>query len=284
MLSIVSSLMPGLWWRDRVDPRLPAVSHPLSQSSGDRERVKSRSKLQILLPLYIYPNWYDRHKYIWSQVTTAAKKVPIVAIINPHNGPDGAPPNADYRRGIRDLQQAGVKIVGYVATNYGQRDLQAVKADIDLYAKHFQVEGIFLDETASERPKLNYYRQLYQYVKERHKLRQVIINPGTDVDESYVREPVADVAVIFENYHRHWMQYKPPSYIKKYAPQRFATLIHTSGNRLIKSSIDRALKHQFGYIYMTNDSTSSGDLNPWNSLPTYWTAQVNYIQKLNGRK
>ena len=107
--------------------------------------VDRRSRLQILLPLYIYPNWYDKHNYIWTQVIAAAKKVPIVAIINPNNGPNSAPPNADYQQGIRDLQQAGVKVIGYVPSNYAKRDLQAVKADIDLYTKHFHVEGIFID-------------------------------------------------------------------------------------------------------------------------------------------
>jgi Spherulation-specific family 4 len=243
------------------------------------------SKLQILLPLYIYPNWYDKDKYIWKQVITAAKKVSIVAIINPNSGPNHAPPNPDYQQGIKDLHQVGVKIIGYVPTRYTKRDLQAVKDDIDLYTKHFQVDGIFIDEATNTPDKLNYYRELYQYIKSQSALYNVIINPGISVDESYISQPVADVTVIFENYQKVWTKYHPPAYTKHYSSQHFAALVHTTANRkLMKSTLDRAVKNNFGYIYITDDSTDTGNRNPWDTLPEYWQAQVNYIQQLNDAK
>lgn len=264
------------------------------QNDLDRVQVVSqsdrRSRLQILLPLYSYPNWYDKHNYIWTQVIAAAKKVPIVAIINPNNGPNSAPPNADYQQGIRDLQQAGVKVIGYVPSNYAKRDLQAVKADVDLYLKHFHVEGIFIDEAANTRDKLDYYHQIYRYIKSRSLASKshpqhdytVTINPGMNIDEGYLSQPVADTIVIFENYQKVWNNYRPPAYVKKYAPQHFAALIHTTANqKLMKSTLDRAAKYQLGYVYITNDSTDTTNRNPWDTLPEYWQAEVNYIQQLN---
>jgi Spherulation-specific family 4 len=256
-------------------------------------RSNPHSKLQILLPLYIYPNWYDKHKYVWKQVIIAAKKVPIVVIINPNNGSNGAPPNPDYQQGIKDLHQAGVKILGYVPSNYANRDLQAVKADIDVYLQHFKIDGIFIDEAASKEDKFNYYQQLYQYIKSRSphistkvsSQYQVVINPGTSVDEIYLKQPVADLTVIFENYQKVWADYHPPTYIKNYSSQHFAALVHTTANRkLMKSILDRAVKYNFGYVYITNDSTDTVDRNPWDSLPEYWQSQVNYIQKINANQ
>jgi Spherulation-specific family 4 len=249
------------------------------------DRSSNTSKLQILLPLYIYPNWYDRDKYIWKQVTVAARKVPIVAIINPNNGPNNAPPNPDYQQGLKDLHQAGVKIVGYVPTNYAKRDIQTVKADIEVYSKYFNIDGIFVDETANAQDKLNYYHQIYQYTKSRSPRYQVIINPGANIIESYLHEPVADVSVNFENYQKVWNDYHPPAYMKHYSPQHFAALVHTTADaQMMKSTIDLADKYKFGYIYITNDSTDTADRNPWDTLPTYWQAQVNYIQKINATK
>jgi hypothetical protein len=246
------------------------------------DRSSHDPKLQILLPLYIYPNWYAKDKYVWKQVTIAAKKVPIVAIINPNSGPNHAPPNLDYQQGIEDLHQAGIKIVGYVPTNYANRDLQAVKIDIDLYTKYFKIDGIFIDEAANTPDKLNYYHQLYQYIKSRSPQYQAIVNPGTDIDESYLQQPVADVMVIFENQQKAWANYRLPTYTKKYSSQHFAALIHTTANRkLMKSTLDRVVKYKFGYVYITNDSTNTADRNPWDSLPEYWQSQVNYIQQLN---
>jgi hypothetical protein len=274
-----------------IDPssgaRSPSIE--VSDRSAEQlalERSLAKPKLKILLPLYIYPNWYERDKYLWKQVALAAKQVQIVAIINPNNGPDNGPPNTDYQQGIKDLRQAGVKLVGYVATNYTKRDLQAVKTDIDLYIKHFNVDGIFIDESANTQDKLSYYQQIYKHIKARSSRYQVIINPGTDITESYIQEPVADVVVIFENYQKVWTKYNPPAYVKNYAPEHFAALIHTvaADRQSIKNTIDRAAKHKFGYIYITNDSVDSANNNPWDSLPSYWSAQVNYIQKLNAGK
>jgi Spherulation-specific family 4 len=242
-------------------------------------------RLTILLPLYIYPNWYDKNKYAWKQVIVAAKKVSIVAIINPNSGPNHAPPNTDYQQGIKDLQQAGVKIIGYVPSNYAKRDIQAVKADIDLYTKHFKVDGIFIDEATSTSDKAPYYQQLYQYLKSRSRSYQVIINPGVNVDESYISQQVADVVVTFENHQKHWNNYRLPVYNKKYLSQQFAALVHTTANRkLMKGTIDRAVKYNFSYIYITNNSPDTPKHNPWDTLPEYWQSEVDYIQKLNDTK
>ena len=242
-------------------------------------------KLQILIPLYIYPNWYDKNKYAWKQVIAAAKKVSIVAIINPNSGPNNAPPNTDYQQGIKDLHQAGIKIVGYVPSNYSNRDIQAVKSDIDLYTTHFKIDGIFIDEAASSIEKANYYHQLYQYIKSKSTSHNVIINPGVNLDESYLAQGVADTIITFENYQKNWSSYVPTKYQKNYPAQKFAALVHTTANRkLMKSTLDRAIKNNLGYIYITNDSTNTPNKNPWDTLPEYWQAEVNYIQQLNSGK
>jgi Spherulation-specific family 4 len=268
---------------ERIDLNsIQAVSKPSKQD-----------RIQVLLPLYIYPNWYDQKNYVWQQVIAAAKKVSIVAIVNPNNGPDKAPPNADYQQGIRDLRQAGVKLVGYVPSNYAKRDLQAVKADIDLYLQYFNIDGIFIDEAASTPDKISYYQQIYRYIKDRSiqgkspsaSSYNVIINPGIAVDEGYLSHQVADTIVIFENYREAWKNYRPPAYVKKYSSQHFAALIHTTADRqLMKSTLDRAVESKFGYVYITNDSTDTTNRNPWDTLPTYWQAEINYIQQLNNAK
>ncbi len=291
--SLTSCSMPGMVRSRNLDLQTPPIDDdrsPLTNPSDRTQRLavdrsSNTSKLQILLPLYIYPNWYDRDKYIWKQVAVAAKKVPIVAIINPNNGPNNAPPNPDYQQGIKDLHQAGVKILGYVPTTYGKRDIRAVKADIEVYNKYFNVDGIFVDETANAQDKLNYYQQIYQYTKSRSSRYQVVINPGTDIIESYLHQPVADVSVNFENYQKVWNNYHPPAYMKNYSPQHFAALVHTTDDpNLMKNTIDRAAQNKFGYVYITNDSIDTANQNPWDTLPSYWQAQVDYIQKINTSK
>ena len=113
--------------------------------------------IELLVPLYSYPAWYDPTNYIWSSVAAAAGQVPVTAVINPNNGPDGGPPNADYLAGLNDLRSADVTILGYVYTTYGARSLAAVQSDIDLYDQHFNIDGIFVDEVSTSTNQLGYY-------------------------------------------------------------------------------------------------------------------------------
>jgi Spherulation-specific family 4 len=242
------------------------------------------TQVKILIPLYSYPNWYDAKNYLWREVAAAAKKVPIVAIINPNNGPGADKPNKDYQKGIEDLRKAKITILGYVYTKYGDRNIAEVKADIDLYARHFDVNGIFLDEAASRKEKLAYYQQIYKYIKSRSKLKTVVLNQGTHTDRGYLQKPATDIAVIFENYSKAWQEYQPQSYVSQYRRERFSSLIHTvTDAATMKKHLDRAIKNNIGYIYITDDSPDSSDRDPWNSLPSYWKEEIDYIYFLNNK-
>lgn len=239
-------------------------------------------KIKILLPLYIYPNWYESESYVWSKVMEAAEQVPIVAIINPNNGPDGKPPNQDYARGLKDLRESGVTILGYVYTKYGDRPIEEVKQDIALYHNYYGIDGIFLDESASSAKQLNYYQDIYNYVQTSTNFDQVIINPGTHTDEAYFNSPATDTSVIFEDYSAAWQKYQPASYRNQYKPNHFAILIHSVPDAAtMKQHIDRAIDNNIGYIYITDDSPNAPDGDPWNTLPSYWQEEVNYIKKHN---
>jgi hypothetical protein len=258
-----------------------AVKHEYALSKVVPDRFQG-DRIKILIPLYSYPNWYAPDRYIWREVIAAAQKVPIVAVINPNNGPDGDLPNQDYQKGLNDLRKAGITILGYVYTKYGDRPLSKVKYDIDLYSRHFDVDGIFFDEAASSKEKINYYQQLYQYTKSQSKLKTVVLNQGTSTDEIYLQKPATDIAVTFENYGKAWLENRPRNYIDRYQKNRFSALIHTVADPVtMKKYIDRAVDRNIGYVYITDDSPDSSDRDPWNSLPSYWQEEVDYIYSLN---
>ena len=87
------------------------VPEPSSYIHSSEPTDPSADGIQILIPLYSYPNWYDPDSYIWDDVATANSRVPITAIINPCNEPDGCPPNDDYRHGLEELRKTGVTIL-----------------------------------------------------------------------------------------------------------------------------------------------------------------------------
>jgi hypothetical protein len=233
--------------------------------------------LQILFPLYSYPNWYQPASYIWDDVAAAASTVPITAIINPNNGPDGGAPNSDYVHGMGDLAAGGVTMIGYVYTSYGNttlRPLADIKTDIDLYDQFYTgVSGIFLDEVSSDSADVAYYQAIYDYIQAKPNLTKVFANPGTNTDEGYISGPAADTTVIFENTSG-WSGYVPDSYVVNYSNQKFAGLfLNIPTVAGMEAAVDLAVERNIGYVFATNDTTP----NPFNSLPSYWADEVAYV-------
>lgn len=234
--------------------------------------AQTNGQIQILIPLYIYP---DNQ---WNDVANTASKVPVTAVINPNSGPGTCPPDTAYQHGLNTLRNGGVTMVGYVYTSFGNRAIQDVKADIDVYVQCFNLHGIFLDETATAPDKLSYYEELYTYVRSQPNFNTVILNPGTKIDEQYVSRSAGDISIIFENYSAEWPGYQPDSYVTTYPAERFAVLVHTTPDvNTMKSHVDLTVARHIGYVYITDDIMD----NPWDTLPSYWAEFVDYLASIN---
>src|SRR3974390_262930 len=114
----------------------------------------------------LVPAYFDPPSSLWNELNFAASRVPLVAIMNPNNGPDTTQ-NPDYVTAVNSLRAAGGFVIGYVYTSYATRDTNTVKADIDRYFSFYSVDGIFLDEMTNDAntSNLNYYAAFYQYVR-----------------------------------------------------------------------------------------------------------------------
>jgi hypothetical protein len=83
------------------------------------------------------------------------RSVPFLVIVNPQSGPgnDTWWPNEDYVRELPKLNAyPNVRTIGYVRSQYCERPVDDVYADIDAYAERSStpglgVNGIFIDET-----------------------------------------------------------------------------------------------------------------------------------------
>jgi hypothetical protein len=133
-----------------------ALVIPLAVMFG---RKKARTPdSSILVPLYIYPS-----PGAWDPLYTAIKAYPslnFTLVINPASGPgEGNGPDANYTKEIPVLNSyPNVRLVGYVSTNYTNRNLTLALDDIATYAswaenatyRGLDMQGIFLDETPTQ--------------------------------------------------------------------------------------------------------------------------------------
>ncbi len=232
--------------RAEVEVR-PEAPPPLSASHG------------TIVPLYTYPTDPS-----WQALVTAKQRhpaVPVIAIINPANGPGSGPnPNRDYVAGIQRLHDAGIMVMGYVWTGYARRPESAVQADIDRYRLWYPpTTGIFFDEQAYDSSGPDYYRRLTAYAKASG-FTYTVGNPGRDTSPGYVGS--VDLILIYEN-----EGLPSPDTLGGWhlAHDRRGFGIIPWGVPSLDDGFVAMAKQYVGTIYVTSDLLP----NPWDSVPAY---------------
>jgi len=234
----------------------------------------SAATLGIIVPAYFHPATSGD---AWARMASAATRTPLVAILNPASGP-GTSIDPYYPPVISAVQASGGRVIGYVSTAYGERGTEAVLADIDAYVAFYNIDGIFLDEMATDEANLSHYADLYAAIKSAHPEWLIVGNPGTNTQETYLQEPAADVLVVFEDRSRAYTGWAPAPWTQDYPTRHFAHLVHTArNNRSSIQQVSDAANRHAGYVYVTND----GGTNPWDTLPSYWDQEVRCVVAIN---
>jgi hypothetical protein len=184
---------------------------------------------------------------------------PRVVVINPHSGP-GAKKLEAYRRAVREVQAAGTRVLGYVATGHAALPLTDVVANVDRYLSWYHVDGIFFDEAASGEAQLPYYRTLARHAHGAE--RTVVLNPGVVPAPGYF--DVADTVVTYEGPYAGYARAlgAVPDWLRRQPRERVAHLVYDASRA---QALEAARGRAAGYVYAT-----SGTLpNPWRALPPY---------------
>lgn len=268
-----------------------AQVHGVSASAAQTIYLRpAPAALEILVPAYFVPSSGTG----WSQMAASASGTPevrITAILNPSNGVFTSA-NAPLLGAARDLVRSGGLVVGYVYTRYGNgtRSMADIKANIDRYLSLYGrdvISGIFLDEMASDARQIDFYREIFSYIKSKDAALRVIGNPGTTPAEIFAT--AADVLVTFEGTADDYENYDPrirSAWLYALPNARQSALVHNVDNcAAMQTALRSAASGRFnaGVVYATdlrfNFSTGVG--NPWASLPTYWASLVSTVQAIN---
>ncbi len=233
----------------------------------------------LLVPAYFYPSWDDAQANHWDELIAAAPRVPLVAILNPASGP-GARRIPDYARAVDSLHAAGGRVIGYVHTSYTQRPLPEVLAEVDAYYERYPLDGIFFDETTGDTATahLAYYRACGQHVQKRTPGALVVLNPGTDADQVYLKS--ATCLLLFENDQAKasLLDWQPPAWVSPVqGPQVAVLAYHLADEAAMAAVLTKALGAGAGWLYLTDDTLP----NPWDALPAFWEAQVQALARFN---
>ncbi|HEX2660609.1 MAG TPA: spherulation-specific family 4 protein, partial [Polyangia bacterium] len=221
-----------------------------------------------LVPLYSYPT-----NPAWRMVIDAKlahPTVPVVAVINPSNGP-GASKNTDFANGIAALAKAGVRVLGYVSTSYTKRAESLVHADIDTYRSWYpEVSGIFFDEQANTVGNEDYYRRVDAYARTKG-FDFTVGNPGADTAPSYVG--TVDMILIYESSGLPAGNKANADWHANYDRHNFGIIPY--GVQTLDAAYIAQVKSKVGYVYVTGDTLP----NPWDTVPAYFGDLLAQLEK-----
>jgi hypothetical protein len=231
--------------------------------------------MQLWVPAYFYPS--GRGLREWNRLIASAKDVPILAIVNPASGP-GDHVDKNYVDIIPRARKAGIKLVGYISTQYARKPVDAAKREVDTFLRYYPgLDGFHFDEQSSDARGVDYYTELYQYVRVRIPGGLVLTNPGTTCEPGYAVRPAADAICLFEN-DRGFDKFRPPTWTSRFPGSTFCAIAHTVPTAAqMKRALHRAAELNLGNVFITDDVMP----NPYDRLPSYWDAEVEAVRQIN---
>jgi hypothetical protein len=212
----------------------------------------------IVIPLYTDPTDSTWNTVV--QVHNAYPTVPMIVIADPTSSGAGTSIDQNYVSGVKNLQAAGIIVLGYIDTIYAGRALSSVESDATNWWNWYHPNGIFFDEFGGSAA---YYSTLNTFVKALG-VTYTMGNPGTTVSTSYYG--ILDSLIISEN----------PSYpslstlssaTSGYSKSGFGYLAYGVS---LNTSYEVSSTQYVGWLYIT----SLGGGNPWNALPSYFSNEV----------
>ncbi len=250
----------------------------------------------LIVPAYFDP--IDAELQYWNRLIDAAKELgdKLIVIANPNSGPyhpDDMVVNA-YKDAIKQIQTHGAKVIGYVYTQYGERDANLVQGEVNRWYNNYEYDkgdgtkgylnGIFFDEVSSNYggPQ-GYYQTRYNEVKTAHQakymdnsLPTVVNNFGTIPDEGFL-DISNTILCIFESQDG-FLDWEPSEdWINPNNASRLLVLPYNiaaySWQKWV-DVVDHADSQSIGWIYVTDDTSK----NPWDRLPPYFELMVQYIK------
>jgi hypothetical protein len=247
-------------------------------ASGDTTSAGTLRQ-RVAVPSYFYPchnasAWQPDSPCDWDRLIASHPPVDV-AIINPNSGP-GVAPDPNYVAQMARGGAAGVTMLGYVHTTYGERNLSAVCGDVARYATWYAVDGIFVDEVSADCALLPYYAAVIDCVQGSvgGGAATIILNPGQSVPACFNATlngtsgdgGNATVAIVnYEGAFTDYVGWSPLPWVNTTAPASWWHIVHNASGALMQhaAAITLSKARGAGWVYVTDQTMP----NPYAALP-----------------
>ena len=223
--------------------------------------------VRLVVPAYYAPG------PDWDRIIAASDVVGMI-IFNPNSGP-GMTTDPAYTSAIKKARDAGIRVLGYVATDYGQRAEADINADVNGYYDLYQPSGIYFAEGPMEADCTTLeaeYRRLTSLARTRAQGTYVAI--GTRFCPTFIT--FSDLIVEFAEDWKTYQSYKVPDWMPAASPERFCQFINSVPPDVASQALSTAVSYGAGWVFAT-DGTAP---NPWAALPSYFDEELAAVRQL----
>jgi hypothetical protein len=237
--------------------------------------VSRADSMGLIVPAYFSPKWQDASANYWDDLAAAAARVPLIAIMNPSDGP-GNKSSKDFVRAVNEMHAAGGRVIGYVRTEYSQRSLARVKADIDDYYAWYGVDGIYLDRatTATTSLVLAYYADCYNYIRARDTDGLVVLGQGSRSTPDFLAASTQIMVFVNDYASRPFTTWQPDPWMGQQPADHFLAINYNAPKVAdMRAVVEYAATINVRWVYVTDD----GGSNPWDRLPSYWAEEIGLV-------
>lgn len=240
-----------------------------------------QSRVGALIPAYFSPTSANFTTIINQK--NAHPNVPIAVVLNPTGTGVGTAAQSAYTTLMDNLRAAGIIVLGYVYTNFGEEAESVVQAEIgkwwDFYntgttASTRRVHGVYFAAMSNQTAKQSYYSNLHTYARITRGFATTAGSAGTTVPIAFLGSTCADTIIVYEG-------------VGVPLPQNYSGYDTLANNNigLIPYGIGsinyewlRQISAFAGWLYMTSDS----GINPFDSLPSYFSTLINELDVIGG--
>ncbi len=216
--------------------------------------------LIVAVPAYQYPSKGS----MWSGLTQLDEG--SLVVVNPASGP-GTSVDPQYEDAIEPLRAKGVRLFGYVDSNYGKHSADHIVAQAREWITLYHPTGIFVDQTSVDAKAVPYITEIANRL---HALGlQVTINPGQPEIDHRLLDKV-DHIINFEGPLSTYRTTKFPDWVHNAPDGLLWHLVYDVESEAdMADVIQRARDDGASAVFVTDGRMP----NPWDTLPSYWNAE-----------
>jgi hypothetical protein len=195
-------------------------------------------------------------------------------VLNVADGP-GTQPDPQCLEAAGRLRNAGISVLGHLATGHGTRAFGELISDAHRYADWYQVDGFLLGRCPTDRAALPGIRRTVTMLRAIRDDAHIVLGHGSHPHPGYAEN--ADQLVTFSG---PWSDYRfsqAAQWTADHPPERFCHFVHGVPHGHLDEALRIARWQGAATIYFTDRTDLGGRTDPWEPMPGYWDDIVSRV-------